>query len=172
MIIDPENPVVALCAAGMQVEGTPDEARRLFEQAWNARRDDYEASIAAHFLARHQPSPTDTLNWNLLAVRHAEAVGDDRVAEFMASLYLNLGDSYAALGLLTDAAAAADQATTHLAALPVGGYRDFVSSGVRRLHDRVTPYNSATSGHAEVANPRSASPHDGEAGEDEERVQR
>jgi hypothetical protein len=136
-MIDPENPVVALCAAGMQVEGAPDEARRLFEQAWDARRNDYDASIAAHFLARHQPTPADTLRWNLLAVRHAEAVGDERVAEFMASLYLNLGDSYAALGLLTDAAAAAERATMHLAALPAGGYRDFVASGVNRLDARL-----------------------------------
>jgi len=73
-MIDPTNPVVVLCAEGMAADGTPAEARRLFERAWAARRDDYDAAIAAHFLARHQPSAADTLHWNALAVRLAEAV--------------------------------------------------------------------------------------------------
>jgi hypothetical protein len=98
MPIDSEHPVVELCAAGMAAEGTPAEARRLFEQAWAARRDDYDACIAAHFLARHQGSADSTLHWNALAVRHAEAVTDGRAAELYASLYLNLGDAHAALG--------------------------------------------------------------------------
>src|SRR5688500_12732661 len=71
---DPANTVVALCAEGMAAEGTPADARRLFERAWAARRDDYDAAIAAHFVARHQATPADALHWNALAVRHAEAV--------------------------------------------------------------------------------------------------
>ena len=47
MDIDPRNPVVALCAAGMAIKGDAEAARRLFEQAWDARTDDYDASIAA-----------------------------------------------------------------------------------------------------------------------------
>ena len=46
MPIDPNNPVVALCAAGMTCDGGPAEARSLFEEAWNARRDDYDPAIA------------------------------------------------------------------------------------------------------------------------------
>jgi len=63
-MIDPTNPVVVLCAEGMAAEGAPVAARRLFEQAWAARRD-------------------------------------------------------------------------HLAALPPGGYREFVALGIRRLAERV-----------------------------------
>jgi len=48
MPIDPNNPVVALCAAGMTCDGGPAEARSLFEEAWNARRDDYDAAIAGY----------------------------------------------------------------------------------------------------------------------------
>lgn len=66
---DPDNPVMQLCAAGMQVDGEPDKARPLFEQAWNARRDDFDASVAAHFLARHQPTPAATREWNERALR-------------------------------------------------------------------------------------------------------
>ena len=72
--IDQVNPVVSLCAEGIAAEGTPAEARRLFELAWAARRDDYDAAVAAHFLARHQPTPEETLRWNTLAVQHAEAI--------------------------------------------------------------------------------------------------
>ena len=141
--IDPTNPVVALCAAGMQLEGTPEQARRCFEEAWAARRDDYDASIAAHFLARHQPTPAATLSWNVLALHHAQAVTDGRAAAFMASLYLNLADSYATAGELDAAAAAADKAAASLIALPSDGYRDFVEMGIRRLQQRLGMTGSA-----------------------------
>ncbi len=136
-MIDPTNPVVALCAEGMAAEGTPAEARRLFERAWEARRDDYDAAIAAHFLARHQPNAADTLHWNALAVRHAEAVPGGRAAGFLASLYLNLGDAHASAGDHGAAAAAVQLAATHLAALAPGGYREFVALGIHRLAERV-----------------------------------
>jgi hypothetical protein len=135
--MDPSNPVVALCAQGMSVEGTPHEARRLFEQAWEIRRDDFDAAIAAHFLARHQSSAEATLHWNALAVEHAESVPDDRCAELFASLYLNLGDSHARLGQREPARIAARRAAEHLAALPAGGYRDLVAMGIDRLTHRL-----------------------------------
>jgi hypothetical protein len=136
-VIDPTNPVVALCAEGMAREGTPAEARRLFEQAWAIRRDDYDAAIAAHFIARHQLTPADVLHWNALAVRHAEAVPNGRAAELMASLYLNLGDAHANVGDVAAGAEAVRRAADHLAALPPGGYREFVAMGIRRLAARV-----------------------------------
>ena len=146
-LIDPTNPVVALCAEGMAAEGTPAEALRLFERAWAARRDDYDAAIAAHFVARHQASPEDTLRWNALAVRHAEAVTDGRAAAFLASLYLNLGDAQANVGDVAAAAAAVRRAAEQLAVVPPGGYREFVAMGIRRLAERVgvaSPGDAAT----------------------------
>jgi hypothetical protein len=136
-MIDLTNPVVVLCAEGMAAEGTPAEARRLFAQACAARHDDYDSAIAAHFLARHQPSVADTLHWNVLAVRHAEAVPGVRAREFLASLYLNLGDAQAGVGDVAAASASVQHAASHLAALPPGGYRDFVALGIRRLVERV-----------------------------------
>ncbi len=46
-MIDPDNPVVKLCAEGMQAEAKQhfDEAKRLFERAWEASKDDYEAVL-------------------------------------------------------------------------------------------------------------------------------
>ena len=134
---DQTNPVVRLCAEGMAAEGTPAEARRLFEQAWAARRDDYDAAVAAHFLARHQPTPAETLHWNTVAVRHAEEVRDGRAAELLASLYLNLADAQANVGDVVSAADSARRAAVHLQALLPGGYREFVAFGIRRLTVRV-----------------------------------
>lgn len=137
MNIDPNNPVVVLCAAGMAVEGNASEALALFEQAWAAQRDDYDACIAAHYVARHQPTLDATLHWNLLAVRHAEAVSDGRAVEFMASLYLNLGDASMKVGDYETALEAAERARSSLLAIPAGGYRDFVEYGIRRLQQRL-----------------------------------
>ncbi len=71
MHFDMDNPVMRLCADGMMAEGDgrPDDARASFEVAWAARRDDFDAAVAAHYVARH----ADDLAWNLLALRHALA---------------------------------------------------------------------------------------------------
>ena len=137
MNVDPLNPVVVLCAAGMAVEGDTLKALALFEQAWSARRDDFDSCVAAHFLARHQPTPEATLHWNALAVRHAQAVPDHRADELMASLYLNLGDACANVGDQQAAVVAAAEARRHLAAVERGGYRDFVEYGIARLEGRL-----------------------------------
>src|SRR5215203_5082022 len=94
--MDPNNPVVKLCARGIDVEmkGRRDEARALFLQAWELRQDDVDACIAAHYLARHQESLADTLRWNELALTHATRSSTDAVRSFLPSLYLNLGKSY------------------------------------------------------------------------------
>jgi tetratricopeptide (TPR) repeat protein len=138
MDIDPTNPVVALCAAGIAIEGDADAARRLFEQAWDARQDDYDASIAAHFLARHQPTPSERVRWNALAAQHAELVTDGRTREFKASLYLNLGDALLAAGELESAGSALATAIAHLRDLPDDGYRTFVERGIAGLQEQLT----------------------------------
>lgn len=140
-MVDPDNAVVKLCAAGMAVDGDAAAASTLFQLAWEAARNDYEASIAAHFLARHQPGPVDSLKWNRLAVEHAEAVGDERARPFLASLYLNLGESFLALGYSADAATAADRGIAALRFLPSDCYREFVSRGLNRLVERIAEVN-------------------------------
>ena len=49
--MDAENPVVKLCVEGMTAEGEGRmaEARALFRKAWDARSDEYEACVAAHY---------------------------------------------------------------------------------------------------------------------------
>jgi hypothetical protein len=138
--IEPNNPVVALCAAGMACDGAPEEARRLFEEAWEARRDDYDAAIAAHYLARHQPTPFLALDWNTRAVTHCERVTDDRAAELLPSLYLNLADSLLAVGRREEARVMAERASKCLPALPADGYRSFIALGIARLQGKLVGF--------------------------------
>lgn len=98
--MDTDSPVIQLCIQGSRAEfeHRPDDARALYQQAWEARTDDYEACIAAHYVGRFQDSAEESLRWNQLALLHAEAAGDERVHEFYPSLYLNLGHSHELLG--------------------------------------------------------------------------
>ena len=98
--MDLENPVVKLCLEGTRAEfeGRIEVARALYQQAWEASRDDYEACVAAHYVARFQTNPEDILFWNQESLNRANIVNDDRIKDFYPSLYLNLGHSYELLG--------------------------------------------------------------------------
>lgn len=129
--MDPNNPVVKLCAEGMQADSEDriDDAHKLFLQAWAARQDDFEACIAAHFVARHR-SPEEMLHWNEVALHHAEAVKDERVQGFYPSLYLNLGWSHEQLGHRAEAGRYYALAAARLADLPDDPYAQVVRKGV------------------------------------------
>jgi hypothetical protein len=85
--------VIQLCLQGSAEFGRLDAARSLYRQAWETRRDDYEACVAAHYLARCQEDPATALYWNQAALAHAEAAGDERVHSFF-PLSINLGHSH------------------------------------------------------------------------------
>lgn len=97
--MDTENPVVKLCVAGSTAEfaGNIDEAKACYRQAWDAATNDYEACIAAHYMARHQ-SPAEAFRWNQIALERADRVPDARVQPFYGSLYVNMGHSYEQVG--------------------------------------------------------------------------
>lgn len=99
------NPVIKLCIAGTQAEfqGLIDKAHALYQQAWDAAQDDYDACIAAHYVARHQQNPNERLYWNQIALEKANAITDNRVQEFYPSLFLNMGQSYELLGNFKEA---------------------------------------------------------------------
>jgi tetratricopeptide (TPR) repeat protein len=139
MPIDPDNPVVKLCADGMSAEAQerPGEAKALYEQAWEIAADDYERCIAAHYLARHQDGPEQTLRCNEVCLRYADLVGDERVAGFYPSLYLNIAYSHEQLGDLQRAEECYHAAEAHLSDLPEGPYGDMVRDGVARGLERL-----------------------------------
>lgn len=104
-LIDANNPVVKLCIAGAQAEfrGQLAEACALYRQAWQIAQDDYQACIAAHYVARCQAEPEQRLHWNRVALERANVVAGQQVKDFYPSLYLNMGQSYELLGDLEEA---------------------------------------------------------------------
>lgn len=98
--MDENSPVVQLCVKGTQAEfeGKQDKARALYLSAWEAASNDFEACVAAHYVARFQTDPQERLRWNVIALEKAEAVTDESVKDFYPSLYINMGQSYELLG--------------------------------------------------------------------------
>ena len=137
--MDPNNPVVRLCVQGMACEGRGlfEDASRLFLEAWNQSTTDFEHCIAAHYVARHQTDPLDTLKWNQLALDLAIAISDDRMREFYPSLYLNLGKAYEDLGRPQDARQFYELSAGVLHTLPEGRYGSIVREAVGKALLRV-----------------------------------
>lgn len=132
--MDPNNPVVKLCVQGMECEGkgNHDEAAKLYMSAWAQSTDDFERCIAAHYVARHQCTPHEALLWNQRSLDHADAAGNDRVAEFYPSLYLNMGKAYEDVAQYDEARCFYEMAQGALDPLPDGRYGSTVRDAVRR----------------------------------------
>lgn len=96
--MDLDGRTARLCIEGTraELERRIDDARGLFLAAWEARDDDYDAAMAAHYVAHLETDPDEALRWHLLALEHARL--DDRSAEFMGSLLVSLGGAYEAIG--------------------------------------------------------------------------
>jgi tetratricopeptide (TPR) repeat protein len=138
--MDPNNPVIKLCTEGMkaEMEGRADAARLLFVKAWEQSQNDYDACIAAHYVARHQKSPEEILYWNKDALDRADAVNDERIHSFYPSLYLNMGKAHEVLGNLQQAKRHYELAAAKLSNLPEGRYGDIVRDGIERGLQRVS----------------------------------
>lgn len=113
--MDLKSQVVKLCIEGTQAEfkGQIDEACSLYRRAWEAAQDDFEACVAAHYVARHQDDPEERLHWNQVSLDRAKSVADGRVLEFYPSLFLNMGQSYELLGNQDEARRYYDLAVEH-----------------------------------------------------------
>lgn len=103
--MDVNNPIIQLLISGTQAEfdRNMELACERYQQAWNLAADDYEACMAAHYMARCQENIEDALHWNLEALQRAIRVADGRTRDFFPSLYLNLGKSYEQMGDLNEA---------------------------------------------------------------------
>ena len=105
MEFNPHNNVIKLCLQGMAMEekGNPEEASRVFLQAWDESTNDFEKFTAAHYVARHQESVSDQLRWLEIALHSALNVNDDAVKGAFPSLYSNIAKCYEELGDLDNA---------------------------------------------------------------------
>jgi len=139
MEIDPNNPVVQLCSEGIKAEmdGRHEDALNLYMQAWAIRKDDYDACMVSHYVARLQKTPQDILHWNQESLNYANAVNDERVQTFYPSLYLNMGKSHEELGDKDKAKDYYQLAADTLRVLPEGKYADMVRQGVENGLQRI-----------------------------------
>ena len=98
--MEPNNPVITLCIEGIwaELEDRPEDALRCYKRAWDSRSDEYEACIAAHYLARVQDSMEASLEWNLRALELAFTVPQEQVRDFYPALYMSVANSYKSLG--------------------------------------------------------------------------
>lgn len=143
--MDPDNPVVSLCAEGMMSEGRgeKDHAYQLFLHAWELATNDFERCIAAHYVARHQSDTLSELEWNQKALQLAESCPVELVRGFLPSLYLNTAHSHELLDNMDEATRLYEQASACTQSLPEDGYgnmiRNGVANGLRRLGQRTKP---------------------------------
>ncbi|MDR4892125.1 NAD(+)--rifampin ADP-ribosyltransferase [Chryseobacterium sp. CFS7] len=100
MEFSPFNPVIKLCLQGMSFEEKemPEEATRLFLQAWEEASDDHEKFLASHYVSRHQKRVEDKLKWLEISLAFALKINDDTVKSALPSLYLNISQCYQNLG--------------------------------------------------------------------------
>lgn len=96
MEFDPRNNVIKLCVQGMDMEGKgkPEEASRIFLQAWHEATNDFEKFTAAYYVARHQKNVRDKLKWLETSLQSALIINDVTVKGAFPSLYSNIAKCY------------------------------------------------------------------------------
>lgn len=92
MEFNPNNKIIQLCMQGMAMEENdkPEDAVKLFLQAWEAASNDFEKYIAAYYLARHQKNVSDKLHWLETSLQFALKINNESVHGALPSLYLNI----------------------------------------------------------------------------------
>lgn len=96
MEFDPRNNLVKLCLQGMGMEenGKPEDARRIFLQAWHEATNEFEKFFAAYYVARHQEDVRDKLKWLETALQLALKINNDSVNGALPLLYSNISKCY------------------------------------------------------------------------------
>src|SRR4051812_45931461 len=106
MEFSPSNNVVKLCLRGMEMggNGRPDEASRLFQQAWKEATNDFERFTAAYCVARHQGDPRNKLEWLETSLKFAARINDAAVSAAFPGLHSDIAQCYEDLGDVENAA--------------------------------------------------------------------
>ena len=138
-MIDPENPVVRLVMQSNEAEvaGDRDRQRALLREAWEAATTPYERAVAAHYIARIQPTPAGSHHWNRDALDHARAASPEAVRALMPSLHLAFAESLERVGSFDRAAEVHRDAIEAASDLPEAeGYVRAAQDGLRRVAER------------------------------------
>ncbi|HYJ64458.1 MAG TPA: NAD(+)--rifampin ADP-ribosyltransferase [Parafilimonas sp.] len=96
MEFDPRNNVIKLCVQGMDAEekSKPEEASKIFLQAWNEATNDFEKFTAAYYVARQQKNVRDKLKWLETSLQFALKINDVTVKGAFPSLYSSIAKCY------------------------------------------------------------------------------
>lgn len=138
MQFDPNNPIVRLCAEGINREAeNREEAQGLYRQAWSEATDAYGKFIAAHYLARVQPSVVDKLRWDETALTMALQTDNAEIEGAFPSLYLNIAKGYEDLNDLVNARRHYQLALSFSGQLKDDGYGNMIRSGIAAGIERV-----------------------------------
>lgn len=139
MLFNPDNPIMKLCAKGIDTEGTGNiaAARVMYNQAWEQATNHVEWFTAAHYLARNNNDLQEQLRWNDLSLQHALKVEDADIRGTLPSLYLNLGKSYEDLGNIIQAKECYIKAAENIRHLKEDGYGRMIGSGIMAALERV-----------------------------------
>jgi hypothetical protein len=78
----------------MEENDKPEEAIKLFLQAWNEATNDFERFIAAHYVARHQKDVPEKLKWLETGLQLALKINDNSVKAALPSLYKGIARCY------------------------------------------------------------------------------
>lgn len=140
MQFDQENRIVQLCAQGMEMEGQgrAEEASQLFLQAWHEAADNFEKFIAAHYVARYQPTITDKLYWDETALGLALDIEDEGMKAHYPSLYLNIAKDYEDLHDADKARQYYEWAMSYAPFLSDDEYGAMIRSGIKMGMERVS----------------------------------
>lgn len=139
MLFDPENPIIKLCAHGMELEGEgkAEEASSIFNRAWEQASNDLDKFMAAHYIARHQKSVADKLKWDETALQLALNIQDDEIKGAYPSLYLNIAKCYEDLNDFVKASENYHLALTYTDHLHDDGYGNMIKGGINNGIERV-----------------------------------
>ena len=138
MHFDPDNKIVQLCARGIELEATqPEDAKALFMQAWDISTTDLEKCVAAHYVARHQPSAGEKLHWDKTALEFALKINDSHTKLYYPSLYLNIAKCYEDLNDHDNASINYQNALSYEDNLSEDCYGQMIRSGIRNGIKRI-----------------------------------
>lgn len=139
MLFDENNKIVKLCTMGMEFEakGNRKAAHKLFQQAWDESENDLERFTSAHYLARHQDTVRDKLNWDIKALEYALQIKDDNVLGSYSSLYLNIAKGYEDLNDFENAKENYELALSYANHLAKDGYGNMIKGGILKGIERM-----------------------------------
>jgi len=140
MKFDPDNEVVKLCALGMEFEGKGEKkkAAKLFQKAWKVSDTYFDKYISAHYVARHQKSVAEKLQWDKTALGFALKIDNKTIKGILPSLYLNIGKCYEDLKDFDTARTHYMLGKSYFDYLPTDGYGNMIKAGVEAGMERVS----------------------------------